>query len=564
MPTGKREKRPRMRRRRRCNGVKESMAEVRAGSASYEKSQGVPDRKALLFRTDADPGIGMGHLMRCLSIADAAREKGVKCMFLCSRNEAAEVAAARGFKTMILSAGQEHGAPGEETDTGKEAERAGSGVMPDEPPEEGTDTGKAAERAKRPAPWYGEAELPYIGEVLRKEMYDAVIVDSYAVTDGYLGGLHEICAGRGITLAYIDDVAAFAYPCDILINYNIYAPDWRDRYESLYTKAWQDQRDKEDMKAVRKKENEQPESGEDPDRNARPEEREAGEEEKACPEEREAGEAIKDRPVEVAQRKGQPGAGMGSKVPVMVLGVEYAPLRKEFASDGHREIREQATDVLISTGGADTEHLGIALLREIRKRESSGRNDEAIPGRENSGQDDEAIPERENSSQNDEAIPPKNEPSGDTQRIVFHMVVGRMSRDVQELRREAALSRNIRLHFDVTDMARLMRSCDAAISASGSTLCELSATQTPALTYILADNQIAVAKGFAGRGVMKCCGDVRQLGTEGLAGKLVDEVLALCRDYTARREIAERMRKITDARGAERIVEAILGAKPQM
>ena len=44
------------------------------------------------------------------------------------------------------------------------------------------------------------------------------------------------------------------------------------------------------------------------------------------------------------------------------------------------------------------------------------------------------------------------------------------------------------------------------------TLYELCATQTPAITYILADNQILGAEGFERYGILKNIGDVRVKG----------------------------------------------------
>lgn len=35
------------------------------------------------FRTDASLQIGSGHVMRCLTLADALRERGAKCTFIC-------------------------------------------------------------------------------------------------------------------------------------------------------------------------------------------------------------------------------------------------------------------------------------------------------------------------------------------------------------------------------------------------------------------------------------------------------------------------------------------------
>ena len=54
-----------------------------------------------------------------------------------------------------------------------------------------------------------------------------MIVDSYEVTDRYLRAVGKACGNCGVpgVLAYMDDLLSFAYPVDILINYNIYGPD---------------------------------------------------------------------------------------------------------------------------------------------------------------------------------------------------------------------------------------------------------------------------------------------------------------------------------------------------
>ncbi len=169
---------------------------------------------------------------------------------------------------------------------------------------------------------------------------------------------------------------------------------------------------------------------------------------------------------------------------------------------------------MISTGGSDCEHLALKLVEEIRKRAG--------------------------------------------EEITFHVIVGAMNEDKETISNKAKDCPNIVLHDHVKNMSDLMQACDVAISAAGSTLYELCATQTPTITYILADNQILGAEGFENHGALQCAGDVRPLGTKILAEKLLELTIELCVDYGGRRRIGGQMSEVVDGRGAERIVEAIM------
>ena len=197
------------------------------------------------------------------------------------------------------------------------------------------------------------------------------------------------------------------------------------------------------------------------------------------------------------------------KLPQLLTGTGYVPLRSAFSGVADGRVKDRAEKVLVSTGGADPGHMAADLADAA---EGSG--------------------------------------------LHYHFVLGPLSPD-RELLKEKAKG-NITLHENVRDMATLMKSCDIAVSAAGSTLYELCALRVPTLTYILEDNQIALAEGFASRGIMKNCGDIRRLGNKELARCLVKEAEALAAAKEERERMAKAMAAVTDGRGAERIADVLL------
>lgn len=128
----------------------------------------------VVFRADGNERIGTGHVMRCLSIADAFTRRGETSLFVTADSAMEAVIRQRGYEVRVLGSAYD--------------------CM--------------------------EKELPGMGELLHACRSDTIVVDSYYVTDTYLRGL-KACG----TVAYLDDRAAFAYPVDILINYNAFGPE---------------------------------------------------------------------------------------------------------------------------------------------------------------------------------------------------------------------------------------------------------------------------------------------------------------------------------------------------
>lgn len=346
----------------------------------------------LCFRTDGNSNIGIGHIMRCLAIADAANGLGEKSIFLVASADLKDIIKKHGHEVEILN----------------------------------TD--------------YYDMNIDLEQTIVIVNTFNpvALFVDSYYVTNSYLAALRKSMKMMGSPLIYIDDVLSFSYPCDILVNYNIYAAE--EDYRNLYSKK---------------------------------------------------------------------------EMPQLLLGTLYAPLRTEFKNISPRIVNKAVHNILISTGGADFEHIELGLMNKIISR-----------GKE-------------------------------LKDLFFHFIIGSMNKDAEKIYALANKSDNIITYYKVSNISKLMQCVDIAISAAGSTLYELCATKTATITYTLTDNQIRGAECFSKFGVVKYIGDVRTLGVEKLTEKLIVAAIDLANNYEERMSIAGKQYGIVDGKGAERIIKKI-------
>ncbi len=132
------------------------------------------DKSKIGIRADGNTRIGMGHLMRCMSIAKALEKQGVECLFFTACSQAGLFLAERGFACQVL---------------GTEAEDM-------------------------------EAELTILEPILKKENISLMLIDSYQVTQKYLDTLRKTCP-----VFYLDDMGRKHLKADGIINYNIYGQD---------------------------------------------------------------------------------------------------------------------------------------------------------------------------------------------------------------------------------------------------------------------------------------------------------------------------------------------------
>ena len=130
--------------------------------------------KVLYIRADMNPQISVGHVMRCLSVADAAAERGIKTVFISADDQPLSLIKERGHELVIL----------------------------------GTD-------------WQNmDSELPVLTKLIGERKIDKLLIDSYQVTDSYLRKVNELTK-----VYYLDDVNAFPYPVYAVINYANYAQE---------------------------------------------------------------------------------------------------------------------------------------------------------------------------------------------------------------------------------------------------------------------------------------------------------------------------------------------------
>lgn len=146
----------------------------------------------VVIRADANSKIGMGHVMRCLSVADALIKRREEVLFVTADDTPVPLLIKKGIPYRVLH-----------TDyADMEAELPGLLCILQE----------LTQRAELP-----EEVLSRMSSQ-RKDI--AILVDSYYVTEKYLTALK-----KRITTIYMDDIYAFSYPVDMLINYNIYGEE---------------------------------------------------------------------------------------------------------------------------------------------------------------------------------------------------------------------------------------------------------------------------------------------------------------------------------------------------
>lgn len=109
------------------------------------------------------------------------------------------------------------------------------------------------------------------------------------------------------------------------------------------------------------------------------------------------------------------------------------------------------------------------------------------------------------------------------------------------------------VHAGLVDLSTLMRTCDLAVSAAGTTLYELCAAGVPTIAVPIVENQLPNAQGFKKMDLGLVLED-----SERIVDEVASAIEGLAIDHAKRQSYSDRMRSSIDGSGAERIAKMLL------
>lgn len=191
-----------------------------------------------------------------------------------------------------------------------------------------------------------------------------------------------------------------------------------------------------------------------------------------------------------------------------LLGPKYQPVREEFYKTRRTAIKEEISKIVLTCGAAADAKIYSQLLIPLREK-FPGAEINIVTGK---------------TSVTDDFI----NINGD-EKTIFHS------------------------KLNASQMAALIHNCDAAVSACGQTLYELTLAGVPTIAFMTAENQRNNAAGFVELNAVEYCGDYN----DGVFEIKFREALNKILDYDYRLELSGRAQKIIDGKGAARCLNEV-------
>ena len=188
----------------------------------------------------------------------------------------------------------------------------------------------------------------------------------------------------------------------------------------------------------------------------------------------------------------------------LCLGGDYAPLREQFQNVDYC-VKEKVEQVLVTTGAGDADNIAGNIVDRIYRKD-----------------------------------------------LIYHVLVGRFSPHLEGWMKRSKECANIKVHFDVQDMAGLMAQCDLAVTAGGSTVYELSAVGVPYIAFSYASNQELLVDYVGAQDVARSAGAWHH-DASGTLDRLEEAFEELKGSFDLRKTCFTKGRKLVDGLGARRL-----------
>ena len=262
-----------------------------------------------------------------------------------------------------------------------------------------------------------------------------------------------------------------------------------------------------------------------------------------------------------------------------LLGPRCTPLRRQFVNVCY-EVRPTAGDVLFSTGGTDPYRIAETLLTILYPEYGPADCGSAAGSLS-------LLRERFYAMQPARF---KSESLPLLRSLHYHVLTSRSNTRYEALQALAQVCPSIHIHTDVKEVAALMASCDLAVSAGGTTLCELCAVGVPSVSYLMAENQRTVVESYEKKQLIPCAGDIRSTDRSEIPadsvsccvhnsaanvsahpdrenavlpdlhtiGRILGFLADMTQNAAARAAVSAAMRNFLDGSGADRIAAALI------
>lgn len=198
--------------------------------------------------------------------------------------------------------------------------------------------------------------------------------------------------------------------------------------------------------------------------------------------------------------------GQGVK---LLIGSSYVPVRRQFL-DTDYQVRETVKNVLITTGGGDSDNIAGKILERLY-----------------------------------------------CTTVDFYVVAGRFQPHVQDLNQFAERCDNVHICHDVKDMAGLMKKCDLAVTAGGSTVYELASMGVPFICFSYAENQEILTEYIK----LKCIAEEAgawHRNPQGTMESIQEKFEKLLCDRKRREMFSCLEKSLADGRGAARLAGELI------